>query len=218
MAPALLCFCQGFTTNARPQRAKHSSRWRAAGKGLVYKQEKDVVSERGDQSFWSSRSSLQGHLLWNQDLLCSQGKGRNDMLGSHTRPMPRVRGLWQRQRSLCAPCWMQSRTTDAGWKLKPDERYFHREFVFSPRAHSEATWSTCAVLAITAFWEDLFASNISSIAEHWPGVAARSPGSQNPLVLPGSEHYSKSTTMNRHSSAREHRGCSNFLLQMHALL
>lgn len=34
----------------------------------------------------------------------------------------------------------------------------------------------------------------------------------------GSEHYSKSTTMNRYSSARVYCGSSNFLLQKHALL
>lgn len=167
--------------------------------------------ERGSQLL-NQQEQPPGTPALDQDLLCSQRKWRDDKLGGNTRLMPWVWALWQHQHfgdSLLNPeqnhgCQVE---VQAWWKI------FHWEL-----STLSTIWSTCAVLAITAFWEGLCASNTGFIGENWPGVAGWCPGSQNPVVLPVSEHYSQSTAMNRHSSAREYCGSSNFLLQMHALL
>lgn len=170
------------------------------------------------QYLHSSRSSLQGHLLWNQSLLCSQRKWRDDKLGSYTRLMPWIWCPWQHQCFTDAlPAECKAETTGAKWKFKPDEGYFHWEFVFSPWAHSETMWSTCAVLAITAFWEDLYASNTGFIGEHWPGVAGWCPGSQNPLIS-GVRVRTFFHVQNKEQIQFSQSGSSNSLQQMHAIL
>lgn len=57
--------------------------------------------------------------------------------------------------------------------------------------------------------------SLESIEQTAPGMIV-SPGSQNPLVLQGSEHNSKPTTMKRDGSASEYCGNGNLLLEMHA--
>lgn len=108
------------------------------------------------------------------------------------------------------------------WTSSPMKVTSIENLFFSPWAHPDATWSTKDLLVLC--WLELHFCKIymllalvslESIGQNAPGITVQSPGSQNPLVLPGSEHNSKLTTMKRHSSAREYCGNSNLLLQIH---
>lgn len=183
-------------------------------------------SVRGDHSSWRSRSSLQGHLLWNEDLLWSQGKWREWQTGKTHRTGSMGLGPHGSTSTVLELSLLNAQDkhrcqveVQAWWKIFP----LRTRFQFMSTLRGSLIYLCCAgnncILRMQLlFWEDLYVSNTGFVGEHWPGVTGWCPHPQNPLLLPGSGHYSRSITMNRHSSAREYCDSSNFLLQLLALL